>query len=100
VSNKSIRLIQNPLIIGHVTRIHDKLVSGVGCGLDQSARAIGLEIASCSYITHYGDATAAGQLGKGTGLRRWWVLEEVGCHLQEGVPPCKSGMAEGNPRQE
>jgi hypothetical protein len=29
---------------------------------------------------------------KGTDPGRLWVPEEVGCRLQEGVPPCKSGM--------
>jgi hypothetical protein len=34
-----------------------------------------------------------------TDLRRLWILGEVGCRLQEGVPPC-SGMAEEEPFQE
>jgi hypothetical protein len=30
---------------------------------------------------------------KGSDPRKLWIPEEVGCHLQEGVPPCNSGMA-------
>jgi hypothetical protein len=29
-----------------------------------------------------------------------WILEEVGCCLQEGVPLCKNGMAQGKRLQE
>jgi hypothetical protein len=29
-----------------------------------------------------------------------WIQEEVCCRLQEGVPPCKSGMAKKAPLQE
>jgi hypothetical protein len=42
----------------------------------------------------------ARQRAKRTDLRRLWIPEEVGCHLQEGVPPCSRGMAEENPFQE
>jgi hypothetical protein len=37
---------------------------------------------------------------KRTDPRRLWILEEVGCHLQEGVPSCSSGMAQGKSLQE
>jgi hypothetical protein len=29
-----------------------------------------------------------------------WIQEEVGCRLQEGVLPCKSGTAKKKPDQE
>jgi hypothetical protein len=29
-----------------------------------------------------------------------WIQEEVGCRLQEGVPPCKHGMVQKKPHQE
>jgi hypothetical protein len=32
------------------------------------------------------------QEAKGTDLRRLWIPEDVGCHLQECVLQCKSGM--------
>jgi hypothetical protein len=32
--------------------------------------------------------------------RRLWIPGDVGCRLQEGVPPCISGMAQEDPRQE
>jgi hypothetical protein len=32
---------------------------------------------------------------KGTDQRRVWILEEVGCCLQEGVPSCSSGTVQG-----
>jgi hypothetical protein len=32
---------------------------------------------------------------EGTDSRRLWILEEFGCRLQEGVPPCKSIMVQG-----
>jgi hypothetical protein len=32
--------------------------------------------------------------------QRLWIPEEVGCRLQEGVPPCKSGMAQEEHRHE
>jgi hypothetical protein len=31
---------------------------------------------------------------KATDPRRLWILEEVGCRLQEGVPLCSSGTAQ------
>jgi hypothetical protein len=31
------------------------------------------------------------QRAKGTDLRILWILEDVGCRLQEGVPSCSSG---------
>jgi hypothetical protein len=34
------------------------------------------------------------QRAKGTEPRRLWILEEVGCRLQEGISPCSSGMAQ------
>jgi hypothetical protein len=36
--------------------------------------------------------------GKDPGIS--WIPEEVGCRLQEGVPPCKSGMAKKETHQE
>jgi hypothetical protein len=30
---------------------------------------------------------------KGADPRKSWIPEEVGCRLQEGVPPCSSSMA-------
>jgi hypothetical protein len=38
--------------------------------------------------------------GEGKDLGKWWIQEEVACRLQEGVPPCKSGMAEKKHHQE
>jgi hypothetical protein len=35
------------------------------------------------------------QRAKGIDPRRMWIPEEVGCHLQIGVPLCKSGTAQG-----
>jgi hypothetical protein len=40
------------------------------------------------------------QRAKGTDLRRLWILEEAGFHLQEGVPPCSSGMVQRKRLQE
>jgi hypothetical protein len=37
---------------------------------------------------------------KGTDPRRLFILEEVGCHVLEGVPPCSSGMTQGKLLQE
>jgi hypothetical protein len=37
---------------------------------------------------------------KGSDQRELWVPEEVGCRLQEGVPPCKSGMVQEERLQE
>jgi hypothetical protein len=37
---------------------------------------------------------------EGKDLGKWWIQEEVGCHLQEGIPPCKSGKAKREPLQE
>jgi hypothetical protein len=42
----------------------------------------------------------ATRTAKGTDPRKLWLLEEIGCHLQEGVPLCKSGMAQEEHRQE
>jgi hypothetical protein len=36
--------------------------------------------------------------GKDPGKK--WIQEEVGCRLEEGVPPCKDGMAQGKLCQE
>jgi hypothetical protein len=36
---------------------------------------------------------------KGTDPRKLWILEEVGCRLQEGVPPCESGIVKKEPHQ-
>jgi hypothetical protein len=38
--------------------------------------------------------------GKGTDPRRLWILEEVGCRLQEDVPSCSSGTAQEKHLQE
>jgi hypothetical protein len=42
----------------------------------------------------------ATQKANGTDLRRLWILKEVGCRLQEGVPSCSSGMAQEKLLQE
>jgi hypothetical protein len=51
---------------------------------------------------HRGRHLAAGRRGepKETDPRRLRIPEEVGCRLQEGVPPCKSGMTQEEHRQE
>jgi hypothetical protein len=36
----------------------------------------------------------------GNDPRRWWIREEVGFRLQEGVPFCKTGMAKKKPLHE
>jgi hypothetical protein len=44
---------------------------------------------------HSGPASScrATRRAKGTDLRRVWILEEVGCRLQERVPSFSSGTA-------
>jgi hypothetical protein len=42
----------------------------------------------------------ASRRAKGTDPRRLWILGEVGCRLQEGVPLCSSGMAQEKRFQE
>jgi hypothetical protein len=37
---------------------------------------------------------------KGTDLRNLWILEEVGCHLQKGVPWCSIGTPQKKRLQE
>jgi hypothetical protein len=86
------------------------LVQGAKSGRHEmrSGTSGGLNGRGCSQIFGNNEEAAEGPTSscrttwrpKGTDLRRLWILQEVGCHLQEGVSSCSSGMVQEKCLQE